>query len=241
VKNTGNVPISGLTVTDDKLGVVSRSSTILEPNNSTTVMTTYKITQADLNAGSVTNVADAAGTYNGNEIKSNTCSVRVTADKSALNFDRTESQSTYSATYDNMQIVTNLTIVTLASPTNYSIEGQTITYNYIVNNTGNVDIKGPITITDNKTNPIVINIDLAPGLNTTGNAIYNITRADLDAGYVINLASATGTYNNAEVKSNTDTVKIMADTEIPEFPSIVLPIVAILGIMFILQRNRKEE
>lgn len=204
VKNTGNVPISGLTVTDDKLGVSSRSNTILEPNNSTTVMTTYMITQADLNAGSVTNVADAVGTYNGNEINSNTCAVTVTADKSALNFDKTEPQSTYSATYDNMQVVSNMTIVTLASPTNYSTEGQTITYNYIVTNTGNVDIKGPITITDNKTNPIVIYIDLAPGLNTTGNAIYNITRADLDAGYVSNLASATGTYTMW--KSNRTTI-----------------------------------
>ena len=72
-------------------------------------------------------------------------------------------------------------------------------------------------------------------------ATYTITQADLDAGLVTSLANATGTCNGMEVKSDTGNVTIKADTEIPEFPSIVLPVATVMGIMLILGRRRQND
>jgi hypothetical protein len=110
--------------------------------------------------------------------------------------------------------------------------------------------------------------DLAVGDQIVYTKSYIITDDDLNAGSVINTAYATGTYNNKQVKSNdatstvtankpalvsttgtfnsmdlefnTDTETINADAQIPEFPSVVLPVITILGLIFISQRKRKE-
>ncbi len=57
VTNSGNMDISApITVTDDKFGTISiQSSGILSPGSSVTGTTTYKITDADIDAGTVTN------------------------------------------------------------------------------------------------------------------------------------------------------------------------------------------
>ena len=82
--------------------------------------------------------------------------------------------------------------------------GQTIIYTYTVTNTGNVDIKGPITVTDDKFGTITIpNSDtLSKGSSVTGTTTYKITQADIDAGSVSNLATATGLVNGNNVTSN---------------------------------------
>jgi uncharacterized repeat protein (TIGR01451 family) len=246
VKNTGNVPITGLSVQDDKLGTVSVPSTALEPGQVVSVLAVYMITPADLDAGSVINTAYAKGTYNGNEIKSNDATAMVTADKPALKLEES------------------------ALPATYDAAGQTITYTYKVTNSGNVKISGPITFTDNLTNkgiPLEISKnDLAVGDQIDFTKSYTTTDDDLNAGSVINAAYATGAYNNKQVKSNDATSTVAAnesapvsaagklnsmdlefntntinsDVEIPEFPSIVLPVMAILGLLFILQGRRKE-
>ena len=137
-------------------------------------------------------------------------------------------------------------------------------------NSGNVKISGPITFTDNLTNkgiPLEISKnDLAVGDQIDFTKSYTTTDDDLNAGSVINAAYATGAYNNKQVKSNDATSTVAAnesapvsaagklnsmdlefntntinsDVEIPEFPSIVLPVMAILGLLFILQGRRKE-
>jgi hypothetical protein len=246
VKNTGNVPITGLSVQDDKLGTVSVPSNALEPGQVVSVLAVYVINPADLDAGSVTNAAYATGTYGGNEVKSNDATATVTANKPALRLEES------------------------ALPATYDTAGQTITYTYKVTNSGNVKISGPITFTDNLTNkgiPLDISQnDLAVGDQITFTKSYTITDDDLNTGSVINTAYVTGMYNNKQVESNgatsavtannsapasaastfnsvnlefnTDTIN--ADTQIPEFPSIVLPVMAILGLIFISQRKRKE-
>ncbi len=248
VKNTGNVPITGLIVQDNKLGTVSVPSAALEPGRVVSVLAVYMITPADLDAGSVTDTAYAIGTYKGNDVKSNDATATITADKPVLRLDKS------------------------ALPEIYDAAGQTITYTYKVTNSGNVKISGPITFTDNLTNkgiPLEISKnDLAVGDQIPYTTSHTISDDDLNAGSVINTAYATGTYNNKQVKSNdatstvtanksalvnaastfnsmdlefnTDTDKINADAQIPEFPSIVLPVMAILGLIFISQHKRKE-
>jgi hypothetical protein len=54
-----------ITIKDDNVGTVSiQNSGILSPGLSVTGTATYKITDADINAGSVTNFASATGSFN---------------------------------------------------------------------------------------------------------------------------------------------------------------------------------
>jgi len=96
-----------------------------------------------------------------------------------------------------------LTITKTPNPLTYSASGQTITYTYTVKNTGNAEIKGPITVTDDKFGTITIpNSDtLSKGSSVTGTATYKITDADINAGHVTNLAFATGSFNSTSVIS----------------------------------------
>ncbi|MCH8614463.1 DUF7507 domain-containing protein [Arsenicicoccus dermatophilus] len=65
VKNTGNVTLNPVTVTDGKVGLASRACGTgpLLPGASRTCLTTpYVLTQADIDGGSVDNSAIAHGT-----------------------------------------------------------------------------------------------------------------------------------------------------------------------------------
>jgi len=61
VTNTGNVEITSLVVSDDKIATVNCPVTTLAPTESTTCTATYSVTQADIDAGFVTNNASADG------------------------------------------------------------------------------------------------------------------------------------------------------------------------------------
>ena len=66
VTNTGNVTLSGVSLSDDKLGAIAGcAATTLAAGGSTTCSATYTTTQSDIDAGSITNVATATGTNNG--------------------------------------------------------------------------------------------------------------------------------------------------------------------------------
>ena len=60
--NSGNVTISAIAVSDDTVDAPPVClATTLAPADSTTCTATYTVTQADLDAGKVTNVAGATG------------------------------------------------------------------------------------------------------------------------------------------------------------------------------------
>ena len=61
-KNTGTVTLTALAVADPKAGAVSCPLTTLAPGASTTcTAATYTVTQADVDAGVVANIATAHG------------------------------------------------------------------------------------------------------------------------------------------------------------------------------------
>ncbi len=69
VTNTGNVTLSTVTLTDDKLGVIAGcAAATLAPGASTTCSATHAITPADLAAGSITNIATGTGVFNGDTL-----------------------------------------------------------------------------------------------------------------------------------------------------------------------------
>jgi len=118
--------------------------------------------------------------------------------------------------------VLNLSLQKLPSPTIFTHVGQNITYNYTVTNDASTSegvIGGPINITDNQTTnslPYTISdVGLPIGTNVTGSLNYTITQQDFDAGYVTNLANATGISNNALVHSNDTIAKITAFAQNP--------------------------
>ncbi|HEY3290919.1 MAG TPA: DUF11 domain-containing protein, partial [Anaerolineae bacterium] len=189
LKNTGNVPLSSpFAVADDKgLTVTCPPTASLAPGASITCTATHNITQSDLDAGSITNKATATAVFNSNTVTSNQATATVTANKSpALTLTKTASPSTYDATL------------------------QTITYAYVIENTGNVTLYGPFTVTDDKATVVCtqpVSGALAPLATMNCTATYTIKQTDLDSGSVTNKATASGggaTSNEATATVNAD-------------------------------------
>src|SRR5206468_3502949 len=124
ISNSGNVTLAGpFSISDDKLGTISCGTGPLAPGASTSCPATHATTQADLDAGSITNVA----TVSGNGVTSPSATATVTASQTKA-----------------------LTLAKSASPTTYSSVGAVITYTYTISNSGNVSLAGPFSVTDDK-------------------------------------------------------------------------------------------
>ncbi|MEO3814275.1 hypothetical protein ABGB17_35200 [Sphaerisporangium sp. B11E5] len=183
VTNTGNATLTGVTATDTAFSgtgtppVVSCPVTTLEPQESTTCTGTYVVTQADVDAGSVVNTAVASGTPPSGPAVSSAASTNTVAIESAP----------------------SLSLLKTAFPSSVAAAGRTVTYSYLVVNTGNATLTG-VTATDTAfsgtgTPPVVSCpvTTLAPQESTTCTGTYVVTQADVDAGSIVNTAVASGT------------------------------------------------
>src|SRR3954452_16192712 len=120
-------------------------------------------------------------------------------------------------TYSNQQQNPKLSLVKSATPSTYSAVGQEISYSYLVTNTGNVSLAGPVTVTDDKATVSCPNVNtvgnndafLDPNEQITCTASHTITQADLTNGSLTNTARATagGTTSN-EAKATVTAVII---------------------------------
>jgi large repetitive protein len=188
ITNTGNVPLfAPYSVSDDKVSVScpSEPASLVE-GGTVTCSAVYTITQDDLNAGSVTNIAVASAKDKaGADIVSNQDSVTVTA-----------------------ELTKTLILDKSASPMNYSSVGETINYSYLLTNNGNVALTGPFSVSDDKTSVSCPDepASLQPSESLTCSATYVITEDDLSAGSVTNTAIAYAEGGN--VVSNTDSVTV---------------------------------
>lgn len=174
VTNTGNVTLTDpVTVTDDRIAAVScppLPAGGLAPGASLTCTGSYAVTQADLDAGSVTNIATAQS----GPVTSGQATLTITGSQQpGLALDKT----TTTSRYDSI--------------------GDTLAYSYRVTNTGNVTLVVPIVVTDNRIAapnsvacPALPAGGLAPGAELVCTATYTVTQADLDAGSVTNTATA---------------------------------------------------
>ncbi len=219
--NTGNVSLSGVNLTDAKLGLtnVAVSPSTLSPGVTGTATATYTITQADVNAGGVENTATVTGTPP--NLPDGTPSAPVTdvsdagTDGNAVVIadpDNTESpklngKPDTDPTNDptvlllpqagSIKLIKSISSVTDNAPTGRGV-GDVINYTFTVTNTGNVTLSG-VSLTDAKlglTNVAVSPSSIAPGLVGTATATYTITQADVNAGGVENTATVTGTPPN---------------------------------------------
>ncbi len=198
IVNTGNQPVgpAQFSVSDNKIDAGAAfacgpATTTLTPNTGTmgapsagsfvTCHASYTVTQADVDAGFVRNVASASV---GGEVKlvSETAEVTVEAAQGA-----------------------SLELVKTPNQTTFTNVGDSITYTYTLTNNGNVTLTGPFAVTDDK----IASVDcsaaagqLAPGQHTACTASYAITQADIDAGTVVNHATGYGHYIESNVASN---------------------------------------
>ncbi len=182
VTNTGTTTISSIAVSDNVIASVSCPQPSLAPGASETCTGSYTTTQADVDAGHVTNTASATGTdARHNPVTSNQSMATVPA------------RGTTSA----------LSLVKTALTSGYSVPGQTLNYNYLVTNTGTTTISS-IAVSDNVIASVSCpDTSLAPGDSETCTGSYTTTQTDVDTGSVTNTATASGTdpYNNP-VNSN---------------------------------------
>ena len=207
VTNTGNVEITNLVVTDNLIASVSCPVTSLMPTDSVTCTATYSVTQADLDAGEVINLAEATATPSGGTLP----------------------PAGDTATVDGTQTPA-LTLAKTATTPNFAMVGDVLAYDYDVTNTGNVTITDPITVSDDRIANVVCPAlpagGLAPTATLTCTATYNVTQADLDAGEVTNIASATdGTTTSPDddatvLGTQTPSLSIVKTAQEPDFTAV---------------------
>jgi uncharacterized repeat protein (TIGR01451 family) len=183
IVNTGDTTLTGVGATDTAFSGTGTPPTItcpvttLAPGASTTCTGTYTVTQADVDAGALTNTATASGTTPGG--------AKVTSNPSTATV--------------NTAAGAELTLTKTATPASVTAAGQTITYHYLVANTGNATLRG-LSVTETQFSgsgpPPVVTCPvttLAPATSTTCTATYTVSQEDLDGGPITNTATASGT------------------------------------------------
>ena len=178
VKNEGNVTLTSITVTDPKVSPITCPADTLAVGASMTCTGTYAVTQADIDAVFVYNLA--------------------TADSN---------QSEPDTDVETVPLPQNpaISLTKIAAPTTYDAVGDLIAYTYVITNTGNVTLPGPFSVSDDKASVTCSAAPvggLIPGASLTCSATYSITQADLDAGLVTNTAKASTTYDTNTIYSN---------------------------------------
>ena len=172
VKNTGTTTESNVSVSDNKVATVSCPDSTLAPGASETCTGSYTVTQADVDAGSVTNNATANGT--------NPQSVAVTSIQSSVTVEASNATS-------------KLSLTKSTTSTGYGAAGNVLSFNYLVKNTGTTT-ESNVGVTDNKIATVSCpDSTLAPAASETCTGTYTVTQANVDAGSVTNTATAHAT------------------------------------------------
>jgi hypothetical protein len=113
--------------------------------------------------------------------------------------------------------------------------GNPVLWEYVVTNTGNVPLENIDVIDDQGVTVTCPQTTLAVGQSMTCTATGTAA-----AGQYTNLGTATATdaYGNSVTDDDRSNYVGIEKTEIPEFPTIALPVIAVLGLAFIFQRRR---
>jgi len=228
VTNCGNVTVSDIEITElaptftgsGALPVpTGLTSNTLDPGESATASATYMLTQADIDAGSISNQALATGNDpEGNQITDRSDS----SNPNDPNDTGGEDDPTSTDIAENPCIsLLKGSFLELGADGVASV-GDILTYTYSVSNCGNVTLSD-IVISElanmftgtnglpmpSNTTPSV----LAPGQNALASATYIITQADIDAGSVVNQALVIGTAPDG------DAVEDISDSSNPNDPA----------------------
>lgn len=186
--NTGNVTVSDVKVADSEFSgtgpidmiVCPSDPVVLAPGEGIVCEASYSATQADVDAGVVTNTASA--------IASSPAGDTVTSEPSSARFTVAPAPA--------------ISVVKSVSPSDQAsfVVGQEVTYSFVVTNTGNVTLTD-VEVDDaeftgaGSLSPVVCPTGatrLAPNTQITCTASYTLVQEDIDAGTVRNSATASG-------------------------------------------------
>ena len=190
VTNTGPDTLRGIAVSDNKVASVSCPNSTLGSMASETCTGNYSVTQADVDAGSVTNSATASGSDPATEtVTSGSSSATVYASNATSGLSLTKSSTTPA----------------------YGAAGDVLGYHYLVTNTGTTTLSG-VAVSDNLVTSVTCpQPSLAPGASETCTGTYTVTQADVDTGSVTNTATATAANPaSTTVTSNQSSVTVPA-------------------------------
>ena len=203
-KNTGNVPLTNITITDNgaDAGSVSPATIAsLAVGASATITAKQTVTAADVTAGRYSNQASSTGYDPQNN--------QVTVPGS-------DDPNTPAANDPTVSIISQPGVISLTKSGAFS--ANLITYTFTIKNTGNVTLTN-VTLTDAKVGlsaaPVTIPAGgLTAGSSVTYNAVYTLTQADKDAGSVTNNA----TVSSKDPAGNTITAPGSATTTVSPSP-----------------------
>ncbi|SFU15003.1 conserved repeat domain-containing protein, partial [Algoriphagus locisalis] len=185
VTNVGNLTIGNVVITDDLTGFSENVGT-LAPGSISIRNTSYTVTQADMDSGSISNIATVQGIASNAEVVTDEDEESVTALTAGL-----------------------LSIDKTPSPRLYREAGDQITYTIVIRNRGNVTLSN-VAVTDPLTGMDVAVGNLAPGASRTYTEVYTIAQQDVDAGLLTNIATATGTTPKGRDLEVTDNAVVVA-------------------------------
>jgi uncharacterized repeat protein (TIGR01451 family) len=202
ITNTGNVSVRNVDVAEGAFSGTGAAPTVACPAAPNTLLpgehvdctADYTVTQADIDAGQVSNTATASG----------------------LDADGATVDSPPSTAVLQADPLAALALLKTASPLTADHAGETITYSFLVTNVGTVSVSG-VGIAEGSFSgtgaPVAVTCagpaTLAPGDQTSCSGAYTLTQADVDAGGIDNTAAATGTSTGGQpVVSPNSTVRV---------------------------------
>ncbi len=232
IENTWNVTLTNITLTDTSLSGITVSwgpITTLAPNqvDTSTYSATYVLTQADLDAGGIENTASVSGTDPNGTIVEDVSDANTDSNNNEINnpdgtetenplgenpnddTDPTEDPTTFIVPpMPAIQLFKWISSIEDTDNNDMVSAGDTVNYEFVVENTGNVTLTN-ITLSDTSLTGIVLTGDpiasLAPGEidSTNFSASYVLTQADVDAGWIENTATTSGTDPSGTVVEDT--------------------------------------
>lgn len=234
VTNTGNVTLEDVSVNDpklDSLGIdVTCDTAALLPGLSTTCESAnYTITDEDVAAGSIKNVATATG--------------KVPGDTPGNPEDPTSPESEVEVPTDptpapSLDLVKQATLHD-TNGNGKADKGEKINYSFVVTNTGNVTLND-VAVNDPMLAGLGIGVTcvpstIAPADETTCTAdkAYTVTAQDVKNGKVHNVATATGEVPEGTPGNPDNPVSPEAEVEVPtgSVPSKDLPFTGAQGVL----------
>lgn len=195
VTNTGVVTLTGVTVTDPKLTNIMCAATTLQPREETRCTSdAYVFTDKEFAAGQVDNTATATGSPPSGENVTSTATVSIKL-----------------PTVPRLVIVKEMTGYTDADGSGSVTLGDVLSYRITATNTGNVALTGVI-VSDDRITPASTN---CPSLSPQGDCslvgTYAVVIADVQAGAVVNIATADSNETDPVTASTTTPVVALID------------------------------
>jgi uncharacterized repeat protein (TIGR01451 family) len=199
ITNSGNVPLTGVTLSDPLVGLSAitygtwpGATGALPVGGSVTATARYVVQQADIDAGAVANTATARGTSPAGIVASGTAVRTVSLARTAtMDFAKT------------------------ATPGVVTGAGSVVSYAFRVQNTGSTTLTG-VGISDPRPGVSALAYvwpqtpgTLAPGQVATATATYTVTTADAVTGSVQNTATASATTSTGAALTRTATATVL--------------------------------